>query len=325
MDLIEKEFQLTDFELKDRENSEQAAKAAKLPVFLIKNHIVRNLESYRKSVNNHAQVQPECAGWISKERSEIQGHCRKIGISVYTAQQTDHVKQPLFYFIHGGGFIAGSSEVNDNLMRLIAGRTGAVAASVDYTLSPEAKYPEGLLDCQKGLEFLAKNDWFNIDPEKIILSGDSAGGNLAAALTLKLKHEKVLNVSKQVLLYPVTDLAYLDGESYRQKGAAYTAMHKFILIARDLYLGSTQDRYIPYVSPVCAKLKGPVPDTLLLLAEVDGLRSEGIRYGEILSKSGTKVRCVVYKEATHAFINNLGKSYVADDAADEIIRFISGE
>lgn len=213
--------------------------------------------------------------------------------------------------------------MNDNLMRLIVDRTGAVAASVDYTLSPEAKYPEGLLDCQKGLRFLMDDDRFNIDRNKVILSGDSAGGNLAAVLTMKLTDEKTVNVYKQVLLYPVTDLAYLNSESYRQKGLAYESMRKLIAVARNIYLSSRGDRFDPYVSLICAEFKEAMPDTLLLLAEIDGLRSEGIQYGRLLSESGTPVRCIVYKGAVHAFINNIGRSHVADDGADEIIRFIS--
>lgn len=323
MNIIEKEFPITEFERKEIEINERIAKVAKIPTFLIKFYIVRHMESYRQTVVNYEQVQPECAHQISKERFEIMGKSRPIGVSVYSADHTGQRKRTLFYFIHGGAFAGGSSEMNDNLMRLVADRTDALVASVDYSLSPEAKYPEGLLDCQEGLQFLLRNGRFDIDPDKIILAGDSAGGNLAAALTLKCKDEKILKVYKQVLLYPSVDLAYVNGESYRQKGIAYRSMRKLILVARELYLSSKADRYHPYVSPICANITEPMPDTLLLVAEVDGLRSEGIRYGELLAESGTHVRCVMYKGATHAFINNLGKSYVADDGAEEIIRFIS--
>ncbi|MEI6100661.1 MAG: alpha/beta hydrolase [Eubacteriales bacterium] len=323
MNIIEKEFPITEFERKEMENNEKIAQVANIPTFLIKSYIVRHMESYRQTILNNEQVQPECIHHISNERFEVMGKSRPIGVSVYSADHTGQSKRTLFYFIHGGAFAGGSSEMNDNLMRLVADRTDALVASVDYSLSPEAKYPEGLLDCQEGLQFLLRDGRFAIDPDKIILAGDSAGGNLAAALTLKFKDEKIMNVHKQILLYPALDLAYVDGESYRQKEIAYRSMRKLILVARELYLSSKAERYHPYVSPLCATITEAMPDTLLLVAEVDGLRSEGIRYGELLTGSGTKVRCIMYKGASHAFINNLGKSYVADDAAEEIIRFVS--
>jgi acetyl esterase len=323
VDLIVKEFPHTEYEEGEIKKNRKTAGAAGLPLFLLKRIFLKSLASARENSGVPEPVMPQCRAPITERRYTLQGPGHPFSVFLYSGEAAATEKRPLFYFIHGGGFVGGSAKINVNFMHYLVDRTGGVAASVDYTLAPEGKYPESLEECRRGLEFLLNEEELGIDQSRITLSGDSAGGNLAAALALKLNDENPGMVQKQVLFYPVTDLAFLDGESYRQRGPAYQMMRKLILVTRDLYLRSPADRTDPYASPLCAKPQRVPPEALILLAEIDGLRSDGENYGKLLSAAGAKVRCVVYKEAYHAFINNLGRSSTADDAAEETVSFIT--
>jgi acetyl esterase len=172
------------------------------------------------------------------------------------------------------------------------------------------------------LEFLLESAGLGIDRDRVTIAGDSAGGNLAAVLALKLDQEGSPGKRRQVLLYPVTDMQGIDRESYHEKALENVMMRKLMLASRDLYLPSKEDRANPLASPLLAQFGRPQSDALILVAERDGLRSDGLDYGEALARAGTRVRCVLYRGAFHAFINNLGRSGVADDALEEIINFI---
>jgi acetyl esterase len=325
MATIEKDFPLSEAELKDWEHSQKAlAVTAKIPVFLLRRYFTKHLDTQRAPVNLPKLPESKFSSKITETTLTVNGESGDFKLFVYVPEHDACEKLPLFYFIHGGGFIAGSAGPGDNLMKLIADRAKSIAVSVDYHLAPEARFPEPLDDCQKGLQCLLDRNDLDIDNKRITIAGDSAGGNLAAALVIKLAGEKTCRVSKQVLFYPVTDLLDLKSKSYRQKELEYKAMHKFILAARDMYLSSKADRANPLASPICARFAGPMPDALIMVAERDGLRDDGLNYGRLLARSGTKVRSIIYKGAFHAFLNHLGSSEIADDSFEEMVRFVSG-
>ncbi|MDG0842287.1 alpha/beta hydrolase [Staphylococcus equorum] len=307
-----------------KENAMDSMKLlAKLPGPVLEYFIRFNLKTFRKSMENQDQKLLNYSNPNHKETYKIYGWKNLILLNVYRNNSNSGDKKPLFYFIHGGAFIGGSSYVNDNFMRALADRTGYLIASVDYTLSPEAKYPEGLNDCYKGLNYLLKYaDDFKIDTTQISIGGDSAGGNLAASLILKLAKEKI-KVQNQILYYPLTDFISLDKPSYKQQGAAFQGMKKLVYAIRHLYLKNKKERSLPFVSPLRANIPTEMPKTLIIVAEKDGLRSDGIEYAELLEKSGHDVSCLLYENTYHAFINDLGYSVEADDALDETIRFIT--
>ncbi|WP_202808871.1 alpha/beta hydrolase [Staphylococcus equorum] len=295
----------------------------KLPGPVLEYLIRFNLKTFRKAMENQDQKLLNYSQPIYKETYKIYGWKNLISLNIYRNDSNADGKKPLLYFIHGGAFIGGSSYVNDNFMRALADRTGYVIASVDYTLSPEAKYPEGLNDCYKGLNYLLKyaSD-FDIDTTQISIAGHSAGGNLAAALILKLAKEQI-KIQNQILYYPLTDLVSLDKPSYKQQGAAFQGMKKLIFVCQRLYLKNKKDKHLPYVSPLRANIPPEMPNTLIMVAENDGLKSDGIEYAELLEKSGHKVSCLLYENAYHAFINNLGYSPEDDDALEETIHFVT--
>lgn len=295
---------------------------SKTPVFLLEFLIRFKMEDFRKSMENPEQVLLTYSNNITKTSYDIYGWKENITLQIYNISNENKLKKPLFYFIHGGGFFGGSSNVNDNFMRALVDQLNCVVVNVDYHLAPESKYPEPFNDCYKGIKYLLQYaDDFGIDKSNIYISGDSAGGNIAAGLTLKLTEENI-PIQKQILYYPLTDLYKLNRPSHLQKGEAYQGMKKLTQVVRNLYLNNKQERRLPFVSPLRSIIPKNMPETLIMVAEHDGIRDDGIYYAKVLNEHNCKTKCVLYEGAYHAFINSLGKSPIANDSLEETINFI---
>jgi acetyl esterase len=318
--LIEKNIPLSDFEKAQLEKIEGASRFAKLPLPLMRWFVLRNIESFRHPKDIVMPIIPDCAYEIEHTRVEVDGKPNKVGISVFIRKDANAQKKPLLFFIHGGGFLGGDSRMSEGLMRYLADKLDIVCASVDYNVAPEATHPTPLNDCARALHHVIA--LYDIDKTRVFLSGDSAGGHLSAVMSLKLQGENTLVPKGQILFYPVTDLDRVNGDSYRDKGAEYASMRKGIRLSQSVYVPDKSCRKHPYVSPINARFDKPQPDALLLIAERDGLRRDGLAYAEKLEKASGYTRCVLYKGAFHSFINDLFRSDIADDAAAEMLTFI---
>jgi acetyl esterase len=321
MGIVEKRFPASDFELRKAEASRHNAAATRLPLWLLRRYVLTHLEGFRNPPDVAPPVETQVTHEITEHRHALPGRPAPLGVTVHHRSHYPPGR-PLVFFIHGGGFLGGVSWTNTNLLHLLVDATGCVAASVDYALAPEAKHPTPLDDCEAALRLVLGSPDYGVDPTRVFLMGDSAGGNLAAALTLRLCAGAGPRPRGQILLYPVTDLDRLDSPSYRDRGIEYTSMRQILRVARDCYLPDKAARRDPYATVLYAQLDEPQPDALILVAERDGLRDDGLRYAEKLANAGTEVRAVRYREAFHAFINDLGRSGTADDAADEILAFL---
>lgn len=321
MGLIEKNIPLSEYEKQALAKQSSSVFFLKLPLPLMRWLVLKNIESYRKPKDFVMPIIPECENEIEVFSHELQGYPNPVKITVYARKEDNNDKKPLFYFIHGGGFMGGNSIVNEGLMRLIADKTGSIAVAVDYNVAPEVKHPVPLNECHEVLNYILEN--YPVDKTKIIICGDSAGGNLTAVLTLKLLNENGPVPRGQIILYPVCDLSNFDRASYLQKGTTYSGMRKGMMIARSVYLPDEKSQTSIYVSPMLTDFKEPQPDALLLVAECDALRCDGLDYGEKLEVAGGYARTILYKGAYHAFINDLRRSDIADDAAEEILTFVN--
>jgi acetyl esterase/lipase len=315
---VEKSIPLSPFEIKQAERNSKSGIIFRLPQPVLKWFILKNLEKFRNPEGIELPPDVGCARAIAKERHELDGAPKKVGVSVFSDNPKE--PRPLFFFIHGGGFMGGDSRMNEQLLRIVTDKTGAISAAVDYNVSPESKHPAPLEECEKALRLVLEK--CPVDPSKIFICGDSAGGNLAAVLSLKLAAQGGLLPKGQIMLYPVTNMDYLSTESHWQKGPEYLNMRKGILISREVYLAKPQDRKDPLVSPMLAEFASAQPDALTLVAERDALRCDGLDYAEKLARAGGYSRAVLYKGAFHSFINDIGRSGIADDAANEIVEFI---
>ncbi|MDR1643745.1 MAG: glycoside-pentoside-hexuronide (GPH):cation symporter [Clostridiales bacterium] len=315
---VEKKIALSPFELKQLEKSANSGLMFRLPHPFLKWAILKNLDKLRKPEGIELPPEVKCDKPISKEQCEIDGTPNKVGVKIFE-DGLPGVK-PLFFFIHGGGFLGGDSIINEQLLRVVADKTGAVSVAVDYNVSPECQYPAPLDDCERALRFALKKR--DIDPAKIFICGDSAGGNLTIALTMRLVSQGELLPKGQIMLYPVTNMDSLSTESHWQKGPEYLNMRKGILITREIYLSNPKHRRDPLVSPMLAEFDSPQPDALSLVAQRDALRCDGLDFAEKLARAGGYSRSVLYVGAFHSFINDVGRSDIADDAAGEIVEFI---
>ena len=320
MSVIEKNIPLTAFEREMAEKNSGSSLLVKMPLPVMRWFVLRNIESYRNPEDFVMPVMPACGHEIEYERREMEGAPKPVGVSVYFRKADAGKKRPLLFFIHGGGFMGGDSRVSEGLMRWLADKLGIVAASVDYNVAPEVKHPVPLEDCYRAFRYVLAH--YPVKEDEMFFAGDSAGGNLAAVMTLKLLAETDLVPRGQILFYPVTNLDSVDSESYREKGPEYAMMCKGIKLSQMVYLPDKASRKHPYVSPAYAQMEKPQPDALLLVAERDGLRSDGTTYAQKLEEAGGYARCIVYKGAFHSFINDLFRSDIADDAAQEMLAFM---
>ncbi|HPU64151.1 MAG TPA: alpha/beta hydrolase [Mobilitalea sp.] len=235
----------------------------------------------------------------------------------------------ILIFFHGGGWVTGNIDSYSNVCANMADQTGAVVVSVDYRLAPEHRFPSGLEDCYTATREIFKNaDYFSTDKENIILIGDSAGGNLAAAVSLLARDRGEFKISKQILIYPATHNDHSDETGFpsiRKFGRDYLLTSKRIRDYMDLYISSENDLKNPYLAPLLAEDLSNQPDTLIITAEYDPLRDEGEAYGEKLRKHGNKVYIYRMKNALHGFIS-LPKHFAHVKRTYEIInKFLDNE
>lgn len=211
-------------------------------------------------------------------------------------------------FFHGGGWTIGDVATYTSACRTMADLTGRIVCSVDYRLAPEHPYPAGLEDCLRVAEVLLADPWLAEadSPADITLIGDSAGGNLAAAVSLSLRERGGAMPGAQILLYPVTQWNH-DEEtspfpSVREFGTGLRLTSAEVQAYVELYQPDAAMRRHPLVSPLEAADLSHLPRTLVMTAELDLLRDEGEAFGHALRAAGTPSRIERVDGALHGFI-----------------------
>jgi acetyl esterase len=198
---------------------------------------------------------------------------------------------PLVVYFHGGGWVIGDLDVADKPCRSLANAARAVVASVDYRRAPEHRFPTASEDSYAATTWLVEHAAdFGADARDVTVCGDSAGGNLAAAVTLMARDRGGVPITRQVLLYPVTSPA--EGSPF---GSYVENADGYLLTAGDMhwfwkqYLRSPEDGKHPYAAPLeTADLTG-LPPAFVTVCEFDPLRDEGIAYADRLEKAGVPV------------------------------------
>jgi acetyl esterase len=226
-------------------------------------------------------------------------------VRVRRYQPADHDGQlPALVYIHGGGFVVGSLELYDADCRRIAAEVGAVVFSVDYRLAPEHPFPAGLEDCYATLVWVAENAGeLGVDPERIAVGGESAGGGLTAGVALLARDRGGPRLCLQVLGIPELD-DRLETESMRSLGVGtpITTIENGE-ISWDSYLGAGvrgTDAVSPYAAPTRATDLAGLPPAFVTAYEFDALRDEGIAYAQRLMTAGVSTELHVYPGAFHA-------------------------
>ncbi|WP_229249185.1 alpha/beta hydrolase [Dyadobacter sandarakinus] len=221
---------------------------------------------------------------------------------------------PVIVYYHGGGFVIADLDVYDASAKGLAEQTGAIVVSVAYRLAPEHKFPTAHDDAYAAYAWVVKNAIaLKGDPKRIAVAGESAGGNLAANVSMMARDKKETLPVHQLLVYPVAG-SDMNTESYRKYAAAKPLDKPMMEWFVKNYLKNMGEAKDPRINLVGANLKG-LPPTTIVLAEIDPLEKDGEILGEKLKAAGVKVNSKTYSGVTHEFF---GMSLVVPESKDAL-------
>ena len=251
---------------------------------------------------------------VTERRVPVQG--AEITVRLYApAGPGPH---PALVFYHGGGWVIGDLDTHDGLCRTLSNAAGCIVASVDYRLAPETKYPAAAEDSYAALVWLAANAArLGIDPRRIAVGGDSAGGNLSTVVALMTRDRKGPALAAQILIYPVTD-HNLDTSSYHENATGYVLTREAMRWFWRHYLVREEQGKEPLASPLRAASLAGLPPALVITAACDPLRDEGEAYAARLRDAGVPVTLTRYDGMFHGFIRMTRFLDKARAAVDEV-------
>jgi acetyl esterase len=231
----------------------------------------------------------------------VPGPAGEIPVRVYSPKAQSPL--PALIYFHGGGWVLGDLESHDHVCRAIANSVPCAVISVDYRLAPEHKFPAAVDDSYAATHWIANHAGeLGVDPSRISVGGDSAGGNLAAVVSQIARDRGGPNLIYQLLIYPGTDMQMsMPSIDENAEGPLLTkaAMHWFV----NHYLRSEGDRTDPLASPLLASNLRGLPPAFILTAECDPLRDEGEAYGRRLEDAGVTVKVQRYEGMPHGFFS----------------------
>lgn len=266
--------------------------------------------------------------FYKKMDAKIYNGSHEVPVRIYPAAGGQDAEAALL-FLHGGGWITESVDTYDRVCCALAKATSHTVVSVEYRLAPEDRFPTALMDCYAAAKALyTDSSILHIPPEKITLIGDSAGGNLAAALSLMAREKGEFLPARQILIYPALYNDYSDSSpfpSVRENGKDFLLTSVKLCQYLDLYKRDDRDLLNPYFAPLLADDLSGQPDTLIIAAEYDPLRDEGQEYGRRLAAAGNHVEVHTLKDAMHGFFALGIRYYHVQESFDIINSFLKEE
>ncbi|POB10642.1 hypothetical protein CO251_07360 [Sulfobacillus sp. hq2] len=237
---------------------------------------------------------------ILTEDLMIPGPYGEIPVRVYASAHQEAV--PLVLFFHGGGFVLGDIESYDHVARALQAASSAVVISVGYHRPPEFKFPKPVDECFAALHWVMRHatDW-NTDPHCLFVSGDSAGGNLAAVVAQKARHDGI-TLRGQILFYPTTDMLAVTA-SKQIFGTQYLLQNDDMAWFGEMYLRTVEDALLPEASPARLPNLAGLSPTFIATAEYDPLRDEAEDYAHALQAQGVDVWLRRYEGVIHGFVS----------------------
>jgi acetyl esterase len=257
-----------------------------------------DLAEVRRTIDEASRLGPRPEVAAVKDL-EVPGPAGAIPVRVYRPSQRAGL--PLLVYLHGGGWTICSIETHDVTCRELANGAECVVVSVEYRLAPEHRFPAAPEDCHAALGWVARHaDSLGGDAGRIALGGDSAGGNLTAAVSLMARDRGGPRLCHQLLVYPVTNHAF-DTGSYRENAEGPLLTREAMQAFWSHYLGSEGDGRHPYASPLRAPDLSGLPPAHVITAEYDPLRDEGEAYAARLAAAGVPVVQRRYDGMIHGF------------------------
>lgn len=242
---------------------------------------------------------------------DIPVHGGQVHLRIYTPK-TGKSAYPVIVYYHGGGWVFANLDTYNASAEGLANQVEAVVVSVAYRQAPENKFPTAHNDCYAAYEWAVKNAAsINGDPKKVAVVGESAGGNLACAISVMARDKGFQLPTYQVLVYPIAGYDFAT-PSYQESDSTKPLSSGLMKWFFEKYLNSAADGKNPLISLVTANLKG-LPPTTIISAQYDPLRSEGETLADNLKKAGVETNRQVYDGTTHEFF---GMAAVVDQAKD---------
>lgn len=250
---------------------------------------------------------------------KIPGPASAIPARLYVPAGAGDAMTPGMIFIHGGGFMIGNLDSHDSVCRQLANHGGCRVIAIDYRLAPEHKFPAAVDDAMAAAKWICEHAAnLSINPERIAIGGDSAGGNLSAVVSNQFSQNNGPKLAFQLLIYPATNRT-VETDSLRDLKQGVTLDERMLNYFHDEYFGGTgADPSDPRISPALAPDHQLVPPTHIITAEYDPLRDEGRAYYEILKAAGIQVSYHCYPGLMHNFIQQTGVVTSARLAVEEI-------
>jgi acetyl esterase len=273
-------------------------------------------------IRRNTQTRPALAGpaepILEIENKFIPGPTADLPIRIY--RPTNNPTAPAIVYFHGGGWVLNFLDIYDASLTTLANRTGATVISVNYQKAPEHPFPIPFDDCYATLEWvLANSEVLRINRQSVAVAGDSAGGNLASAVALKARDQKI-ELAYQLLIYPCNERNF-ETPSYIKNATGYGLSTQAMQWFWDQYLQGDSHDQNPYAIPARADSLKDVAAAIIVTAEYDPLLSDSEQYVELLKASGVDVRYREFKGMIHGFFSNLAVTPTAMDA----ITFVAGE
>ena len=259
------------------------------------------LEAREVLVNAQASVPVDLSGIEESEKTiTTEGYAIKLNL---VRPEGVRGKLPVFMFIHGGGWVLGDYPTHKRMVRDLVVLTGFAAVFVNYTRTPDARYPQAINEIYAATKWVAEHgEEINVDGRNLAVVGNSVGGNMTAATALKAKDQGGPEIKVHIMMWPVTD-ANFETESFKQFGEKRFLTTPLMKWMWDLYTNDPKQRKEIYAAPLQAtveQLKG-LPPALIQVAESDILRDEGEAYGRKLDEAGVKATTVRYDGMIHDF------------------------
>ncbi|KQT10470.1 alpha/beta hydrolase [Ramlibacter sp. Leaf400] len=209
---------------------------------------------------------------------------------------------PVLVYYHGGGWVIGNRDSHDVLCRQLANGSGCAVVSVDYRMGPENRFPAAVDDAIAATRWVHANAaQLKLDPARLAVGGDSAGGNLAAVVALEARDRGGLPIAFQLLIYPATDQRR-GWPSHQTNGQGYLLTRDSITYFHDHYIDDPKHDLDWRASPLLHEDHSKLPPAFVLIAGYDPLRDEGLAYAQKLTEAGSRAALVNFERQIHGFI-----------------------
>jgi len=247
----------------------------------------------------------------------VPGPAGDIPVRIYKPVAAGGEALPCLIYYHGGGFVIGDLETHDKLCRMLANESDCVVVAVDYRLAPEHKFPAAVEDAYAAARYVEENaEEFGVDPNRLAVGGDSAGGNLAAVVALMAKEKGAPTLRFQLLIYPTVS-GNEETPSVRENGEGYLLEKRTMDWFFAQYTDSPGQKDDPRLAPLRAGDLEGLPPAFVITAGYDPLRDEGLQYADKLRAAGVKTDYKNYDSMVHGFFTMAGILDLSKEAIAE--------